>query len=123
MQNVKEQRFEQFRVLAHALEIETLEAMRTKWCLPQWSKRNPNSTSAVQRQPIGKRRAPKIREHAQRAQRRIQDIQVLDSEEQFPLGRWDRKKLPYPSFEQDSQNKCQEIEIFFGGRERKRIDI
>ena len=87
------------------------------------SKRNPNWPPRVHFARRPARSWPeRIRQHAQRAQRRVHRIQIFDLVIEFALG--GRVEFAWPlALNQDFQEEREEIEILLGGRQRKRIDF
>src|SRR5882724_10516393 len=66
--------------------------------------------------------AERIRQHAQRAKRGIDRVQIFDLVIEIALD--GRVEFPHPrSLNQDFQEESKEIEIFFRRRERKRVDL
>src|SRR5260370_1288541 len=64
----------------------------------------------------------RIRQHAQRAKRGIDRIQIFDLVIEIAFD--GRVEFPGPrSLNQDFQKESEEIEIFFRRRERKRVDL
>ena len=63
-----------------------------------------------------------IREHAQRAQGGIDGIEVFDLVVEFALGRGFEFSGRLP-LDQDLQEEREELEIFLGRRQRKRVDL
>src|SRR6202041_810119 len=115
MQDVEEQRFQEFRVLAHALEIEALKARERNRVFGVVEEKSELSASG----PFGKTARnvvpERIRQHAKSAQRWIYCIQVLYLVEEIALG--GRIELAHPlSLDQHFQEEGEEIEILFRGR-------
>ena len=63
-----------------------------------------------------------IRKHAQRAQRRVHLIEVFHLVEEVALGGRVELGRPLP-LDQHLQEEGEEIEVFLGRRERKRVDL
>src|SRR5271163_193254 len=111
MQDVEEQRFQKFRVLAHALEVEALKAGERDGVLgvveeeSELAASGPFGEAACNVVPEG------VRQHAQRAQRRVHRIEVFDLVEKFALGGGVEFARPLP-LNQHLQEESEEIEIF-----------
>src|SRR5882762_6736236 len=122
MQDVEEQWFQKFRVLAHALEVEALKARERNRVLDVVEEESELATSG----PFGKTARnvvpQSVRQHAQRAQRRVHRIQVFDLVEEVALsGRVEfARSLP---LDQHFQKESEEIEILLCRWQRKRVDF
>ena len=123
MQDIKEQRLQKFRVLAHLLEVEALETRETRWCLPALSKRNPNWPPRVHLRETARttRAASVFAEHTQGAQRRVDGVQIFDLLIQFAFVPQDPVQLAR-SLAEDLDEQGQEIEVLLRGRKRERVD-
>src|ERR1700730_8019212 len=64
----------------------------------------------------------RVCEHAQRAQRRVHRIQIFNLMEEIAFARGVELTRPR-ALNQDFQEEGEKIEIFFGGRERERVDL
>ena len=122
MQDVEEQRFQEFRVLAHALEVEALKARKRNRVLGVVEEKAELAAASPFGEAARNIVPERVRQHAQRAQRRVDGVQVLDLVEEVALGgRIDLgSSLP---LDQDFQEQSEKIEIPLRGRERKRIDL
>ena len=122
MQDVEEQRFQKFRVLAHALEVEALKAGERNRVFgvveeeSELAAAGPFGEAARNVVPQG------VRQHAQRAQRRVHRIQVFDLVEEIAFGGRVEFARPLP-LNQDFQEESEEIEIFLRRRQRERVDL
>src|SRR3984893_17293727 len=122
MQNVEKQRFQEFRVLAHALEVEALKAGERDRVLGVVEEESELAPSGPFGAPAGTIISESICQHAQRAQRWVHCIQVLDLMEEIALGGWVELARPL-ALDQDFQEESQEVEILFRGWQRKRVDL
>src|SRR5450432_1411290 len=78
MQDVEEQRLEEFRVLAHALKVETLKARERNRVLRIIEEEAELPAAGPFRETAGKIMPERIRENTERAQRGVDGIQVFD---------------------------------------------
>src|SRR5271157_2180081 len=86
MQDVEQQRFQKFRVLAHALEVEALKAGERN-CVFGIVEEEPELPPASPLRQAARNFVPEsIRKHAQRAQRRVHLIEVLHLMKEVALG-------------------------------------
>src|SRR5271170_1761807 len=122
MQNVEQQRLQEFRVLAHALEVEALKTGERNRVLGVVEEESELAASG----PFGEAAryvvAERVRQHAQSAERRVHRIQIFDLVEEVALG--GRVELARPlSLNQHFQKESEEIEIFLRRWQRKWIDL
>src|ERR1700692_414320 len=118
MQDVEEQRFQEFRVLTHALEVEALKAGERNRVLVVVEEESELAASGPFGEAARNVVAERVRQHAQRAQRRVHRIQVFDLVEEIAFGC--RVELTRPlSLDQHFQNESEEIEIFLRRWQRK----
>src|SRR5208337_881104 len=122
MQDIEEQRFQKFRVLAHALEVEALKAGERNRVLGI-VKEEPELPPASPLRQAARNVVPEsIRKHAQRAQRWVHFIEVLHLVEEVAFGGWVELARPLP-LDQHLQEEGEEIEVLLRRWQRKRIDL
>src|SRR5271156_2971039 len=118
MQDVEEQRFQKFRVLAHALEVEALKAGERDRILGVVEEESELAATS----PFGEAARhvvpERVRQHAQRAQLRVHRIQVFDLVEEVTLGGGVELARPL-SLDQHFQEESEEIEVFLRRWQRK----
>src|SRR5271163_1047986 len=118
MQNVEQQWLQEFRVLAHALEVEALKARERDRVLGVVEEESELAASGPFGEAARNVVTERVRQHAQRAQRRVHRIQVFDLVEEVALG--GRVELTRPlSVNQHFQEEREKIEVFFGWWQRK----
>ena len=78
MQDVEEQRFEKFGVLAHPLKVETLEPGERDRVFRVVEEKSELPAARPFREPVGNPMAERVREDAKRSQRRVNGIEILD---------------------------------------------
>src|ERR1700733_11564941 len=118
VQDVEQQRFEKFGVLAHFLEVKALKARKGNVVFRVIKKEPELPSTGPFREPSCEVMAQRIGEHAQRAQFGIHGVKVLDLMVEVPL------RCPVDlALHEDLQKQRQEIEILLGGIERERIDL
>src|SRR6202142_3175568 len=86
MQNVEQQWLQEFRVLAHALEVEALKSGERNRVLGVVEEESELTASGPFGEAARNVVTERIRQHAQRAQRRVYRIQVFDLVEEVALG-------------------------------------
>src|ERR1700684_2195753 len=86
MQDIEEQRFQKFWVLAHALEVEALKARERNGVLGVVEGASELAASGSFGEGARNVMPERVRQHAQRAQRRVHRIQVFDLVEEVALG-------------------------------------
>src|SRR5271157_3485628 len=122
MQDVEQQRFQKFRVLAHALEVEALKAGERN-CVFGIVEEEPELPPASPLGQAARNVVPEsIGKHAQRAQRWVHFIEVLHLVEEVAFGGWVELARSLP-LDQHLQEEGEEIEVLFRRWERKRIDL
>src|ERR1700685_2136013 len=111
MQDIEEQRFQKFWVLAHALEVEALKVGERNGVFGVVEQESELAASGPFGEAARNVVPERVRQHAQRAQRRVHRIQVFDLVEEVALG--GRVELTRPlSLDQHFQEEREEIEIF-----------
>src|SRR5208283_4618900 len=88
MQDVEQQRFQKFRVLAHALEVEALKAGERNRVVGVVKKESELATTSPLRQAARNVVPESIRKRAQRTQRRVHLIEVFHLVEKVAFGGW-----------------------------------
>src|SRR6266852_5573606 len=122
MQDVEEERFEEFRVLTHALEVEALKPGERNGVLGVVEEESELAASGPFGEAARNVVTERVRQHAQRAQRRVYRIQVFDLVEEIALGgRVEIARLL--SLNQYLQEEREKIEVFLGWWQRKRVDL
>src|SRR6266404_4861043 len=86
MQDVEEQRFEKFRVLAHALEVEALEAGERNRVLCVVEEESELAATGPFGEAVRNVMPECVCQHAQRAECRVHRIQVFDLVKEFAFG-------------------------------------
>src|SRR5271163_2267398 len=122
MQNVEQQWLQEFRVLAHALEVEALKAGERNRVLGVVEEESELAASGPFGEAARNVMPERVRQHAQRAQRRVHRIQVFDLVEEVALGGRVKLARPLP-LNQHFQEESEEIEVFLRRWQRKRIDL
>src|SRR5271163_742535 len=115
MQDVEEQRFQKFRVLAHALEVEALKAGERNGVLGVVEEESELAASGPFGEAARNVVAERVRQHAQSAQRRVNRIQIFDLVEEVAFGGRVELARPLP-MNQHLQEESEEIEIFLRWR-------
>src|ERR1700676_4702764 len=113
MQDVEEQRFQKFRVLAHALEVEALETRERNRVLGIVEEESELPASCPFGEAAGNVVAESIRQHAKRAKRRVHRIQIFDLVVKIAFGGRVKIARLLP-LDQDFQEEGEEIKILFG---------
>ena len=122
MQNVKEQRLQKFRVLAHALEVEALEAREGNRVLDIVEEKSELAAASPLREAARNIVPERVRQHAQRAQRGVHCIQVFNLMKEFALS--GRVEVAWSlALGQHFHEEREEVEIFLCRRQRKRVDF
>src|ERR1700675_3638009 len=122
MQNVDKQRFQEFGVLAHTLEVEALKARERDRILGVVEEESELAASGPFGEAARYVAAERVRQHAQSAESRVHRIQVFDLVEEVAFG--SRVELARPlSLNQHFQEEGEEIEIFLRRWQRKRVDL
>ena len=120
MQDVEEQWFEKFRIPAHLLEVEALEARKGNGVLRIVEEKSELSPA----QPPGEsvRQIPRqsVRQNIEGTKRRLERVEIFDLFVNRPIGL--RIELGGDAAEKHFDEKGQEIEIGLGRRETKGID-
>ena len=86
MQDIEEQRFEKFRVLTHALEVEALKTGERNRVLGVVKEESELAASGPFGEAARNVVTERVGQDAQRAQRRVHRIQVFDLVEDVALG-------------------------------------
>src|SRR5271163_4984076 len=86
MQDVEEQRFQKFRILTHALEVEALKPGERNGVLGVVEEESELAASGPFGEAARNVVTERVRQHAQRAQCRVYRIQVFDLVEEVALG-------------------------------------
>src|SRR5580693_774134 len=108
MQDVEEQRFQKFRILAHALEVEALKARERNRVLGVVKEESELATSGPFCEAVRNVVPQSVPEHAQRAQRWVHCIQVFDLVEEVALAGRVEFAGPLP-LDQHFQKESEEI--------------
>ena len=87
MENVEKQRFENLGILAHLLEVEALEPGERDRVFGVIEEKSELAALRPLRKAFGKAVPENVRENAQRSQRRIDGIEILDLVVEVALGR------------------------------------
>src|SRR5229473_5841258 len=122
MQDVEEQRLQQFRVLAHALEVETLEARERNSVFGVIEEKSELAAASPLRESARNVVPERVRQHAQRAERRVDRIEVFDLVKEFTLGGRVELAGSLP-LDQHLEKQREKIEIFLRRGQRKRVDL
>ena len=122
MQDVEQQRFQKFRILAHALEVKALKSRERNRVLGVVEKKSELASASPLRKAARNVMPERICENAERAQRRIHRVEVFDLVKEIPLSSRVEFTRPLP-LDQDLQEEREEIEIFLGRWQRERIDL
>src|SRR5260370_12184258 len=122
MQDVEEQRLQKLRVLAHALEVEALEAGERSRVLCVGEEKSELAATGPFGEAARNVMPERVCQHAQRAERRVHRIQVFDLVEEFAFCGGVEFAGPLP-LDQHFQEQREEIEILLRRWQRKRIDL
>src|SRR6267378_3099996 len=122
MKDVEEQRLQNVGVLAHRLKIEALEFRERDRVFRVVEQKPELPSTGPFRQAIRHAMTQSVREHTQRAQGRVHGIEVFDLMVEIAFRRRVEFAGRLPLY-QDLQEEREEIEIFLGRRERKRVDL
>src|SRR5271156_2284146 len=85
MQNVEQQRFQKFRVLAHALEVKALKARERNRVLGVVKEESELASASPLRKAARKVMPERICENTERAQRRVHRVEVFDLVKEITL--------------------------------------
>src|SRR4051812_2756190 len=107
MQDVKEERFEEFRVAAHLLEVEALKPRKGNGVVRIVEEKTELPAAHPLRQRIGELAGQSVRQHIEGPQGRIERIQVFNLLVQLAVG--SRIKRANRTSEQDLHEESQEI--------------
>src|ERR1700675_4247132 len=121
MQNVEQERFENFGVLAHFLKVETLETGKGNRVFRIVEEESELAAACPLREPVGNPMAQRVCQHSKLSELWVNRIQILDLlvEISFLAGfqvDWRR------ALQQHLHKQGEKIEIFLGRRESERID-
>src|SRR5271168_106583 len=121
MQDVEQQGFQKLRVLAHALEVEALKTRKRNGVLRVVEEESELAAARPLRQAARNVMPERVRQHAERAQRRVHRIEVFDLVEEFAFG--GRVELARSlTLNQHFQEESKEVEILLRRWQRKRVD-
>src|SRR5258708_6821867 len=122
MEDVEKERFQKLRVLAHPLEVETLKPRKRDCIFGVVEQKSELAASGPFREAAQKIMAEGVRQHAQRAKRGVDRVQILDLMIEIALDGGVEFTGPR-SLNQDLQKQREKVEIFLCRRERKRVDL
>src|ERR1700686_1676888 len=78
MQDVEQERFENFRVLAHFLEVETLETRKGNRVFRIVEEKSELAAACPLREPVGNQMSPRFSQNSKRSKLWVNRIQILD---------------------------------------------
>src|SRR5580700_1926755 len=122
MQDVEEQRFQEFRIPAHALEVEGLEARKRNGVFGVVEQKPELPAAGPFGEAARKILAQGIGEHSERTQRGIDRVEILDLVIEIAFGRGIEFTVLLV-LHQDLQEESEEVEIFLGGCKREWVDL
>src|SRR5882724_9323670 len=120
MQDVEQQRFEEFRIPAHLLEVEALEARKGNGVLRIVEEKSELSAAQPLGESVRQISRQSVRQNIEGAQRRLERVEIFDLFVKRPIALW--IELADGAAEKNFDEKGQEIEIGLGRRETKGID-
>src|SRR6202795_3237727 len=121
VQDIEQERFKNFGVLAHFLEVETLETGKGNRVFRIVEEESELAAACPLREPVGNPMAQRVCQHSKRSELRVNRIQILDLLVEISfLARfqvdWRR------ALQQHLHKQGEKIEILLCRRERERID-
>src|ERR1700739_292276 len=120
VQDVKQERFKEFRIPAHLLEIETLEAGEGDGVLRVVEEESELAAAQPLGQRVGEVPGKRVRKHIQGAKRGGEKVEVFDLLVEGPVG--SGIEPADDAAEKHFHEEGQEVEIGLGWGKRKRID-
>src|SRR5579862_9945332 len=85
MQDVKQKRFEKFRVLAHFLKVETLETGKGNRVFRIVEEESELAAACPPREPVRNPMSQRVCQHSKRSERWVNRIQILDLLVEIPF--------------------------------------
>ena len=120
MQDVEQERFEQLRIAAHLLEVETLEAGKGDGVLGIVEEKSELSAAHPFGEGVGERTRQGIPEHVEGAQRRIERVEIFDLFVQLAVCR--RIERAEVVAEKNLEKEREKVEVRLRRRETERVD-
>src|ERR1700722_13097244 len=121
MQDVEQERFENFGVLAHFLEVETLETRKGNRVFRIVEEKAELAATCPLREPVGNPMSQRVCQNSKRSELWVNRIQILDLLVEVPFLAgfqvdWRR------ALQQNLHKQGKKVEILLCRRERERID-